>query len=138
MALALAAGDDALDAPRCEPTAGVAASLVYRAFDIARVPPPPSNAQRASFAHAFPDGLVFAFPKAGHALERDFKWTGNHHHGIVHLGGLDRDDLRSRAEQASALLGWPAPYRETPPQLHAAWVAPPAPRLHLHPDPQDP
>jgi hypothetical protein len=138
MALALAAGDDALDAPRCEPTAGAAASLVYRAFDIAHVPPPPSAEQRSAFASAFPDGLVFAFPKTGHALERDFKWTGNHHHGIVHLGGRDRDDLRTRAERASTLLGWPAPYRETPPQLHPAWVAAAPPRLHLQPDPQDP
>jgi hypothetical protein len=110
MALALAAGDDPMAAPRPEPDAAIAASLVYRSFDVHRVPPPPSAAQRAAFANAFADGLLFSFPKSGHALARDFKWTGNHHYGIVHLGADSRQDLQQRAEHASRLLGWPAPY----------------------------
>lgn len=109
MAVALALGRDALSAPRCEPNANVAASLVYRSFDAAAVPPPPDARRRAAFARAFPDALVFSFPKAGAALARDFKWTGNHHYGFVHLGAADREQLRERAARASALLGWPAP-----------------------------
>jgi hypothetical protein len=110
MGLALALGRDALGAPRSEPSANVAASLVYRTFDPHAVPPAPAAAQRAAFARAFPDALLFSFPKTGHALERDFKWTGNHHYGFVHLGAADRHQLREHAERASALLGWPAPY----------------------------
>jgi hypothetical protein len=34
----------------------------------------------------------------------------------VHLGGRDRDHLRERAEHASALLGWPAPYLDCAPE----------------------
>jgi hypothetical protein len=112
MALALALGEDPRQVPRSAPTAGVAASLVYRAFPGDRVPATPTAKQRAVFARVFPEGLLFAFPKRGHALAREFKWTGSHRYGIVHLGGRDRDELRERAERASALLGWPAPYAD--------------------------
>lgn len=112
MAIALALGRDALSAPRCEPTANVAASLVYRSFDPRAVPPAPGRQQRGAFAKAFPEALMFSFPKTGAALARDFKWMGCHHYGFVHLGAVDRDALRERAERASALLGWPAPYLE--------------------------
>jgi hypothetical protein len=109
MGVALALGEDPAALPRSEPTAGVAASLVYRAFSPADVPRAPGPAQRAAFAQAHPDALMFSFPKTGHALERDFKWTGNHHFGFVHLGGFSREHMLQRAEQASALLGWTAP-----------------------------
>lgn len=112
MALALALGRDAMSAPRCEPSANVAASLVYRTFDPALVPPPPTRAQRAHAAREFPQALVLSFPKAGSALARDFKWTGNHHYGFVHLGAVDRDQLREHGERVSALLGWPAPFQD--------------------------
>jgi hypothetical protein len=121
--VALALGDDPLHVPRIEPTAGVAASLVYRAFDPATVPAAPNAAQAATFARRFADGLMFSFPKRGHGLARDFKWTGSHRYGIVHLGGRDWDDLRARAEQASELLGWPAPYSDHAPES-AAELAP--------------
>jgi hypothetical protein len=110
MSIALATGDDPAALPRQAPTAGVAASLVYRAFHAQQVPAPPGGAQQAALARTCPDALLLCFPKQGHGLERDFKWTGSHRYGIVHLGARDRDQLRSRTEQASALLGWPAPY----------------------------
>ena len=116
--LALARGEDPCRVPRTEPTAAVAASLVYRAFDPQRVPAPPTAAQRQAFRRAFPDGLVLSLPKSGQALSRDFKWTGNHHHGFVHLGAGSHAELLERAAQASALLGWPAPL--TPGELEAA------------------
>jgi hypothetical protein len=114
MALALALGEDPRACPRAAPAAGVAASLVYRSLPGEAIPPPPTPAQQAAFARQFPDALLFSFPKQGHALARDFKWTGSHRYGIVHLGGRDRSDLQARAERASALLGWPAPYRDLP------------------------
>jgi hypothetical protein len=119
MAVALALGGDPLQVSRTKPTAGVAASLVYRAFTADAVPPLPDAARRAAFARHHPDGLLFTFPKRGHALARDFKWTGSHRYAIVHLGGRDRHHLRERAEHASALLGWPAPYLD-----HATGAAP--------------
>lgn len=112
MALAMALGRDPREVPREAPTAGAAASLVYRTLEGETPPAPPSPWQRHQFSRGFPDGLVFSFPKHGHALARDYKWTGSHRYGIVHLGGRDRADLRERAEQASALLGWPTPYRD--------------------------
>ncbi|MFO0458984.1 MAG: acetyl-CoA carboxylase biotin carboxylase subunit family protein [Burkholderiales bacterium] len=110
MGVALALGEDPRTVPRTEPTAGAAASLVYRSFDGRPGRPAPTPGQRAAFAAAMPDGLLLSFPKRGHALARDHKWTGSHRYGIVHLGAADRDALRERAEAASALLGWPAPY----------------------------
>ncbi len=112
VAVALASGDDPALLPRSAPSAGVAASLVYRTLPDEAVPPPPSSGQRAAFARQFGDALVFSFPKRGAALQRDYKWTGSHRYGIVHLGAADRGQLRERAERASALLGWPAPYRD--------------------------
>ncbi|MCU0774130.1 MAG: hypothetical protein MUC74_06385 [Ideonella sp.] len=113
MAVALALGEDPLAVPRGSPTAGIASSLVYRSFDPLDVPPMPGLARCQAFAREFPDGLLFTMPKSGHALERDFKWTGNHRFGIVHLGARDRVDLDARARRASALLGWPAPCLDT-------------------------
>lgn len=112
MSMALACGEDPLAAPRCEPTAGAAASLVYRTFHAAGVPPLPSPAQAGALRAAFADALFYPMPKQGHALERDFKWLGSHRYGIVHLGGRDAADLRERAVRASALLGWPPPYAD--------------------------
>jgi len=114
MAAALACGEDPLALPRAAPSAGAAASLVYRALRPDAVPSPPDAAARADFARLHADGLLFSFPKRGHALQRDFKWTGSHRYGIVHLGARNRERLREQAERASALLGWPAPYLDQP------------------------
>jgi hypothetical protein len=113
MAVALALGEDPLSLPRRAPTAGVAASLVYRSFPGDRVPAPPLPAQRQAFQEAFAQGLVFSFPKTGHGLARDYKWTGSHRYGIVHLGAPSWAALRTDTERASALLGWNAPYADS-------------------------
>jgi hypothetical protein len=111
MAVALALGEDPRSVPTTAPTAGAAASLVYRAFAVdAPVPGAPSVARRKALARAFPDSLLLSFPRRGRALARDFRWTGSHRYGIIHLGARDREHLRQRCEAASALLGWPAPY----------------------------
>jgi hypothetical protein len=111
MAVALALGEDPRSVPTIAPTAGAAASLVYRTFALdAPVPGAPSVARRKALARAFPDSLLLSFPRRGRALARDFRWTGSHRYGIIHLGARDREHLRQRCEAASALLGWPAPY----------------------------
>jgi len=127
MAMALALGDDPLAVPRSVPTAGAAASLVYRSFDPSVVPVMPSVAACQALSLQFPDSLLFCFPKHGHGLARDFKWTGSHRYGIVHLGGRDRADLRERAGRASALLGWPSPWLDEPALTDASRPAVPPP-----------
>jgi hypothetical protein len=112
MALAMALGEDPLAEPRVEPTAGAAASFVYRAFPGEEVPAMPSRQRQADWQHRYPDGLLFVLPKHGHALARDFKWLGSHRYGVLHLGGRDERELRERCRDASDLLGWPAPYAE--------------------------
>ena len=59
---------------------------------------------------AFPDALLFPYPKSAGSIARDFKWLGSYRYGITHLGGRDEADLQDRCERASALLGWAAPY----------------------------
>ena len=112
MSLALAQGQDPAALPRSAPLAGAAASLVYRVFSPGTTPPMPAAAQRAALAQRFPDALLFLYPKTGHALARDFKWLGSHRYGILHLHGRDAAHLKRRAEAASALIGWPAPYAD--------------------------
>ncbi len=116
MSLALALGQDPAALPRSQPTAGAAASQVYRSFDPTVHVPMPDAAQQAQLAKAFPDARLFVYPKAGHSLARDFKWLGSYRHGIVHLGGRDAADLRERTVRASQILGWLAPYADQLPQ----------------------
>jgi hypothetical protein len=123
MAVALALGEDPRNVPTRAPSAGAAGSLVYRTFAPgAPVPSAPSAARRESLLLAFPDALLLSFARRGRALARDFRWTGSHRYGIIHLGARDREHLRQRCEAASALLGWPAPYLD-----HGV----PHPRLHV-------
>nr|MBP7493368.1 ATP-grasp domain-containing protein [Rhodoferax sp.] len=112
MALALAYGQDPAQVPQQPPTAGTAASLVYRAFDpLARVTLP-TPAQSQAMVSEFPDALLFPYPKSAGSIARDYKWLGSYRFGIIHLGGRDAADLRQRCERASALLGWVAPYAD--------------------------
>ena len=114
IALALAHGHDPASLPGAAAADGAASSFVYRAFSADAVPAMPNAAQRAALRAAFPDALLFEFPKPRGSMARDFKWLGSYRYGILHLGGADAADLRARCEQASALLGWPAPYAEGP------------------------
>ena len=109
VALELAYGRDPALLPRAQPTAGVAASFVYRSFDPAARPPMPSPARQDELARRFPDAMLFCFPKSAGQIARDFKWLSSYRHGILHLGGSDAADLADRCTQASALLDWPSP-----------------------------
>ena len=113
--LAMAHGQHPDTAPRVAPTAGAASSLVYRSFSLDQHCTMPNAGQIAQFQQAFPDGLLFPFPKDKSSIERDFKWLGCYRYGIAHLSGRDPADLRRRAEAASRILGWPAPYLELSP-----------------------
>jgi hypothetical protein len=111
MALALATGGDPREVPRAAPSDGVAASLVWRAFDAASLPPAPAAARRAALAGAFPDALLTVYSRSGGTLRRDFKWLDSHRYGVVNLGAPDWSALRQHGARIAALLGWPdAPY----------------------------
>jgi biotin carboxylase len=112
--LAMAHGINPASLPRAQPTAGAASSLVYRTFAPEQPCPMPGAERTARFKTAFPDALLFPFPKDKGSTARDFKWLGSYRYGIVHLGGRDHADLRQRARMASDILGWPSPYLDTP------------------------
>ncbi|TNF62970.1 MAG: ATP-grasp domain-containing protein [Burkholderiales bacterium] len=112
--LALAHGQDPAGLPRAVPQAGAAASFVYRQFDPNEAVVMPGKRQQQAFENSFPDGLLFCYPKSAGSVARDHKWLGSWRYGIVHLDGRDEAELRQRCEQASGLLGWPAPYAELP------------------------
>ncbi len=125
LALALAYGEDPASVPRVVPSAGAAASFVYRVFDSDTPVSMPSSARQKALAQAYPDALLFPFPKPRGSMERDFKWLGSYRYGIIHLGGRDQADLRARCEAASALLDWPTPYRDAlAMQSHATSLVP--------------
>ncbi len=112
VALALAHGEDPALLPRQVPSARVAASMVFRSFDPAVRPAMPDRAACARLAAAFPDALLFRFPKTQAQIARDFKWLQSYRYGILHLGAADAADLHFRCQTASGLLGWPAPCGE--------------------------
>jgi hypothetical protein len=109
LALELAHGRNPALLPRAAPSAGIAASFVYRSFDPDARPPMPSAARVAELARQYPDAMLFRFPKTTGQIARDFKWLSSYRYGILHLGGADVADLAARCAAASALLGWPAP-----------------------------
>jgi hypothetical protein len=69
--------------------------------------------------------LLLSFAKRARARARELRWSGSHRYGIVHLGGRDREHLRRRCEDASALLGWPAPYLDHAPSTARAHAGEP-------------
>lgn len=126
--LALAHGEDPASVARIAPTAGAAASFVYRSFDPAHTPRLPDRSTQAAFAAQFPDGFLLTFASTAKGRRRDDKWLGSHRYAIVHLGGRDEHDLHVRCQRASTLLGWPAPYAES--ELSGFGASRVAPSLH--------
>ena len=112
LALALAHGQDPAVVPRSPATAGAAASFVYRSFSESDAVHLPDAAQQQALARAFPQALLFCFAKTPGQIARDFKWLGSYRYGILHLAAANAQQLKCDCENASALLGWPAPYAD--------------------------
>lgn len=117
IAMALGHGIDPASIAATEPTASVASSFVYRSFDAGMQVNMPSTGKLNLLKECFPDHLLFKFPKLPGQIERDFKWLRSYRYGILHLGGQSPEDLQSRCEQASEILGWPSPYLVSADQL---------------------
>jgi Carbamoyl-phosphate synthase L chain, ATP binding domain len=119
MALEMAHGRDPWLLPKAAPTSLIATSAVYRVFDSAQptlqqtIPNMPTNKQLLDLKQQFPNHLLLSFPKTGGSTARDFKWLGSYRYGILHLGAQSEAGLQSRLEEASVLLGWPAPVVES-------------------------
>lgn len=112
IAFALAHGIDPSTLGKATSKAGAAASFVYRSFNQSAAVHFPSFVQKNHFWKAFPDALLFEYPKDTKELHRDFKWLRSYRYGIMHLHGDNARELRQRCEQASNMLGWPSPYLE--------------------------
>ena len=112
VAMALAHRQDPATLVRTAPSAGAAASLVYRSFEPDALVHQPSQAQQDAVARQFPEALLFCFAKTPSQVARDFKWLGSYRYGILHLAAPDAAHLRADCERASAILGWPAPYAD--------------------------
>jgi hypothetical protein len=114
LSLALAHNIDPASLPRQSPSAGAAASFVYRSFTPGIQVAQPTHEQKLALHAAFADSLLFCFAKGASEIARDFKWLGSYRYGIVHLAAADAHQLRLDCEFASSLLGWPAPYADRP------------------------
>jgi hypothetical protein len=108
MVVELAQGRDPALLPRRAPTAGVAASFVWRTFDGAAPPPRATRAARDWLARTYPDALLLEHHKRGYGLKREFKWLGSHRYATVNIGAPDAASLRERYLAICERLGWPA------------------------------
>lgn len=118
LAVALALGEDVRSLPRAEPSAAVAASLVWRVFGRTRPPRLPGQAARSAFAEGFPDAALVTYPLAFSLFARGARWLDSHRYGVINLGATDPDALAARSAAAAAMLGWPnAPYAQHAPGL---------------------
>lgn len=109
MVVELARGRDPARLARRAPSAGVAASFVWRTFDGAAPPPRTTLAQRQWLARTYPDALLHEYHKRGHGLKREFKWLGSHRYATVNLAAPDLRTLSGRYRDICAAFGWPAP-----------------------------
>jgi hypothetical protein len=107
MVVELAQGRDPALLPRRVPTAGVAASFVWRTFDGAAPPPRTTDTQRQWLARTYPDALLHEHHKRGHGLKREFKWLGSHRYATINLGAPDEATLHGRYRDICVFFGWP-------------------------------
>lgn len=107
MLLELAQGRDPAALPRAQPTAGVAASFVWRVFDGQEPPPPATTEALRWLAAAHPDAQLMQYHKRGHGLKREYKWLGSHRYATLNLGAADEAALRARYQEICGRLNWP-------------------------------
>jgi hypothetical protein len=107
MLLELAQGRDPARLPHVRPTAGVAASFVWRAFDGAAPPPRATHEARSWLARHYPGAVLFQYHKRGLGLRREYKWLGSHRYATLNLGAPDEASLHADYREICARLGWP-------------------------------
>lgn len=111
MALAIAQGRLGRSVARQAPSAKIAASLVWRAFDRKEIPPRASQDALRRLQHDMPEANVVQFPRSTFTVQRELSWLESHRYAVVNLGAEDAEALYRRSTQISEALGWPnAPF----------------------------
>jgi len=105
LAMALAAGRPATEVARLEPSAGAAASFVFRRFD-GRPGVEPGAAERAWLQARHPASRLWTEPCSAAALRREYRWLGSHRHAVWNHAAVDFATLcRDGEEVAQRLFG---------------------------------
>ena len=126
IAVALALGDSVDSLSRAAPSAGVAASLVWRSFSPRHPPRLPGRRARAALAEALPDATLVTYSPGFSLFSRGMRWLDSHRYGVVNLGSSDPEQLAARSATVAALLGWPdAPYAGASPVARTASLVSP-------------
>jgi hypothetical protein len=88
LAIRLAAGLPVDALPRREPTAGAAASFVFRRFDGLPGTEPTLEA-RAWLAATHPEARLWTEPCTRRALRREYRWLGSHRYAVLNHAAVD-------------------------------------------------
>ena len=81
--------------PHREGKFGAAASFVFREFGDAVKQAPP-EAEQDWLTRTYPDARLFLDIKHSTSRARETKWLGTYRYALVHMGGIDHDDLIAR------------------------------------------
>jgi hypothetical protein len=103
LAIELARGGDADALPRTTPTAGAAASFVFRRFD-GRPGPEPDAAARAWLQQRHPDSRLWTEPCSARQLRREYRWLGSHRYAVWNHAAVDFATLLRDGEEAARRL----------------------------------
>lgn len=127
MALAIARGRLGRSVARQAPTAKIAASLVWRAFDRKEIPPRASQNALRRLQRDLPEANLVEFPRSTFTVQRELSWLESHRYAVANLGAEDAEALSRQSAQISAVLGWPnAPYAQSLSELALSdgdWLA---------------
>ncbi len=83
------------DFPHRQGAFGAAASFVFREFGDA-IKQPPSPDEQTWLTRTYADARLFLDIKHSTSRARETKWLGNYRYALVHMGGVDHDDLLAR------------------------------------------
>lgn len=103
LAIQLARGGDPAELPRTAPTAGAAASFVFRRFD-GQPGPLPDAAARTWLMARHPDSRLWIEPCSARQLRREYRWLGSHRYAVWNHAAADFTTLLCDGEEAARLL----------------------------------
>jgi hypothetical protein len=103
LAIQLARGGDPDALPRTAPSAGAAASFVFRRFD-GRPGPEPDGAARAWLQQRHPDSRLWTEPCSPRQLRREYRWLGSHRYAVWNHAAVDFATLLRDGEEAARRL----------------------------------
>jgi len=103
--IALAVGRDIASVKRSTPTAGAAASFVFRRFDGTHGPMPAPGAEQW-LAATHPRARLWLEHSNGRVLRREYRWYGSHRYAVLNFAARDFPTLmRQGAECGERLFG---------------------------------